>query len=61
MSNSRERSVSYQDHRDPCEDLDRQYHEIGIAAVVAALRYQGEVAATDQSKPPFPPVAGKAS
>jgi hypothetical protein len=42
MSNSRERSVSYQDHRDPGVDLDRQYHRIGIAAVVAALRYQGD-------------------
>ena len=42
MSNSRERSVSYQDHRGPGEDLDRQYHKIGIAAVVAALRYQGD-------------------
>lgn len=51
MSNSRERSASYQDHRDPCEDLDRQYHDIGISAVVAALRYQGDHPASDQAQP----------
>ena len=51
MSDSRERSVSYQDHRDPCEDLDSQYHKIGISAVVAALRYQGDHPASDQAKP----------
>lgn len=49
MSNSREGSASYQGHREASEDLDRQYHKIGISAVVAALRYQGEGPATDKA------------
>ncbi len=47
MSKSREESVSYQDHRETGVDLDRQYHKIGIAAVVAALRYHGDVPADE--------------
>ncbi len=50
MSKSREESVSYQDHREASVDLDRQYHKIGIPAVVAALRYQGDGPATDAAE-----------
>ena len=49
MSNSRERSETYQDHRELSEDLDRQYHTIGIPAVRAALRYHGDVPTEPQT------------
>ncbi len=49
MSNPRERSESYQDLREPSEDLDRQYHMIGIPAVRAALRYHGDVPAEPET------------
>jgi hypothetical protein len=49
MSNSRERSEPYKDLREPTEDLDRQYHMIGIPAVRAALRYHGDVPTEPQS------------
>jgi hypothetical protein len=42
MSKPREESLTYQDHREETEDLDQQYHKIGIPAVVAALRYWGD-------------------
>lgn len=38
------------------EDLDRRYREIGISAVAAALRYQGEV----KTEPPTPEDRDKA-
>ena len=44
MSNPREQSGSFEDdHRELSENLDRQYHKIGISAVLAALRYHGDV------------------
>ena len=52
MGKSREESASYQDHRELSEDLDRQYHEIGIPALVAALRYGGEAPAAEKTDHP---------
>ena len=35
-------SDGYADHAKDREELDRRYHKIGISAVAAAVRYQGE-------------------
>jgi len=51
MNKSREESATYQDHRETGEDLDQQYHKIGIPAVLAALRYQGDHPATEKAEP----------
>src|SRR3974390_2978977 len=53
MSKSREESVSYQDRRETTDDLDRQYHKIGISALAAALRYQGDPPATQKTEDPL--------
>ena len=38
-------SEAYADHASTREGLDRRYGEIGISAVAAAVRYQGETKA----------------
>ena len=38
-------SEGYADRRSGREQLDRRYGEIGISAVAAAVRYQGEIKA----------------
>ena len=35
-------SEGYASHANECEELDRRYNKIGISAVAAAVRYQGD-------------------
>ncbi len=51
MGKSREESLACQDRREDCDELDRQYHEIGISAVAAAVRYQEHVHADELERP----------
>jgi len=53
MSKSREESGAYQDRRETTDELDRQYHKIGISAVAAALRYQGDPPASQKTEDPL--------
>lgn len=43
-------SEGYARHLDGREPLDRCYHKIGISAVAAAVRYQGETKAPTRSR-----------
>lgn len=55
MSNPRDLSEGFQDaHQQLSEDLDQQYHKIGISAVLAALRYHGEVPEEPHTDPADP-------
>lgn len=45
MDKGSKRSEGYADRIKPREGLDRRYGEIGISAVAAAVRYQGETKA----------------
>jgi hypothetical protein len=62
MTNIQERSDSSQEERNACQDLEQQYRQIGIPALAAALRFQGERSATaDQRKRSRPQPGGQAA
>lgn len=46
MEKGSKRSEDYADRIRPREALDRRYGDIGISAVAAAVRYQGETKTT---------------
>jgi hypothetical protein len=43
-------SDGYAGHANACEKLDRRYRQIGISAVAAAVRYQGEAKAMPEPR-----------
>jgi hypothetical protein len=52
MSKPREETPFHQEHTAETENLDQQYHQIGIPAVLAAVRYQHEQ--SDEEKTDHP-------